>query len=98
MSYVQHHSSTDLPRCWQRHRGWPNTETACDILRHGPRQESTRFSDIDRVVGLWTDRCKVHMAKLMFCGVEAAETWDLHAQGREGRARERGKPAWLSTS
>ena len=53
--------------------------TSCGMSLAGKAQG---FTDINRVVGLWTDRCKLHMAILLFCGVEAAETWDLHAQVR----------------
>lgn len=40
---------------------------------------------INQAVDLWKHRCQRNMMKLLFCGVEAAETWDLHAQGESRR-------------
>jgi len=48
-----------------------------------------------------TDHCGPTIAGLLFYGGEAAKTWDSHAPGvrwERKRARERRKPAWLSTS
>jgi len=38
-----------------------------------------------------TDRCGLTIAGLLFCGVEAAKTWDSHAQGMRGREKVRAK-------
>ena len=40
---------------------------------------------INEAVGFWKHCCQRNMMKLLFCGVEAAETWDLHAQGESRR-------------
>jgi hypothetical protein len=34
-----------------------------------------------------TDHCGPTIAGLLFCGVEAAKTWDSHAQGVRGERK-----------
>ncbi len=61
-------------------------------LAREPYRKHMAPSEVDRLVGLCTDRCRVEMFILLIRGVEAAETWDLHAQEKmlmraEGESR-----------